>query len=259
MQNTTNYGLNKPESTDMYNIEHFNNNADIIDAKLKNHSDAIDGINGNIASIESNVEVAQNTADTATNIAKGKNQAKVFATTEKMYEWLSKEENKGIAQKGDNLYIVDVGVPDWWIAEVLDAPNADGRYYELGQLETQKVDLTTINDAIDEIISNLKWKYWNNAFGTDSITLPEKYEELILEVERGESDVRYPINVTYAQLRWTEDNPGTELCFKAGQCTTSTNYESVSVIATTTYTRIYGVYDGGQNITDASELRVYYR
>lgn len=110
-----------------------------------------------------------------------------------------------------------------------------------------------------QINNDLSWKYWNNAFGTTSITLPEKYEELILEVERGESNVRYPIHVTHAQLIWTVNNPGTELCFKAGQCTTNTNYESVSVIATTTYARIYGVYDGGQNITDSSELRVYYR
>lgn len=109
------------------------------------------------------------------------------------------------------------------------------------------------------INNDLKWKYWKNAFGTTSITLPEKYEELILEVERGESNVRYSIHVTHAQLRWTEENQGTELCFKSGQCTTTTNYESVSVIATSTYARIYSVYDCGQNITNSSEFRVYYR
>ena len=99
----------------------------------------------------------------------------------------------------------------------------------------------------------------SNAFGTTSITLPEKYEELILEVERGESNVRYSIHVTYAQLIWTVNNPGTELAYKSGNYTTSTNYESVTVLATTTYTRIYAVYDSGQNITAGSELRVYYR
>lgn len=99
----------------------------------------------------------------------------------------------------------------------------------------------------------------SNAFGTTSITLPEKYEELILEVERGESNVRYSIHVTYAQLIWTVNNPGTELAYKSGHYTTSTNYESVTVLATTTYARIYAVYDSGQNITASSELRVYYR
>lgn len=35
MQKTTNYGLNKPDKTDFYNIEDFNANTEIIDTKLK--------------------------------------------------------------------------------------------------------------------------------------------------------------------------------------------------------------------------------
>lgn len=35
MQKTKNFGLNKPDKTDHYDIEHFNENAEIIDAKLK--------------------------------------------------------------------------------------------------------------------------------------------------------------------------------------------------------------------------------
>ena len=151
MKNTTNYGLKKPDGTDMYNVEHFNENADIIDAKLKNHTDNISIITGDVATLENLVTVAQTTANTATDIAKGKNQARVFATTAKMNEWLAKAANKGVANVGDNLYIVDVGVPDWWISEVRSTPNADGRYYEIAQLETQKVDLTTIEDAIDDL------------------------------------------------------------------------------------------------------------
>lgn len=49
MQKTENYGLNKPESVDFYNVEDFNENADIVDAKLKeieqtgsNNSNAIE-------------------------------------------------------------------------------------------------------------------------------------------------------------------------------------------------------------------------
>lgn len=94
--------------------------------------------------------------DEAISIAKGKNTAHVFTTTEAMQEWLSKEENKGLYKVGDNLYIVDVDVPDWWISEVLTIADAStGYYYKIAQLETQKVDLTeiennirTINDAI---------------------------------------------------------------------------------------------------------------
>lgn len=35
MQKTENYGLNKPESTDFYDVEHFNSNFDVIDTKMK--------------------------------------------------------------------------------------------------------------------------------------------------------------------------------------------------------------------------------
>ena len=41
MQNTTNYGLKKPESTDYINVNDFNENADIIDAQLKENADSI--------------------------------------------------------------------------------------------------------------------------------------------------------------------------------------------------------------------------
>lgn len=41
MKNTTNYGLNKPESTDFYNVDDMNSNMDVIDANLKKHEDDI--------------------------------------------------------------------------------------------------------------------------------------------------------------------------------------------------------------------------
>lgn len=88
--------------------------------------------------------------DEAISIAKGKNQARVFDTTTEMNEWLSDEANKGISSVGDNLYIKDLEVPDWWIAEVLTEVDADtGFYYKISQLETSKVDVTEIvNDTI---------------------------------------------------------------------------------------------------------------
>lgn len=42
MEHTTNYNLNKPASTDFYDIDNFNNNADLIDAALKSISDKAD-------------------------------------------------------------------------------------------------------------------------------------------------------------------------------------------------------------------------
>lgn len=94
--------------------------------------------------------------DTIASIAKGRNQAHVFSTTEAMQTWLSDVNNKGLYQTGDNLYIVDVDVPDWWIAEVLDDVDADtGYYYKIAQLETQKVDLTEIENELSAIKDNL--------------------------------------------------------------------------------------------------------
>ena len=92
---------------------------------------------------------------TVESIAKGKNQARVFSTTESMENWLSDSANKGVANVGDNLYIVAVDVPDWWISSVLEAPNESGMYYEIAQLETQKVDITTIESAINSIDSKI--------------------------------------------------------------------------------------------------------
>lgn len=39
MKNTTNYGLKKPEPTDLYDIQDLNANADTIDTKLKELED----------------------------------------------------------------------------------------------------------------------------------------------------------------------------------------------------------------------------
>ena len=41
MKYTPNYGLKKPEQDDFYNVDDFNENADIIDQKLKENADAI--------------------------------------------------------------------------------------------------------------------------------------------------------------------------------------------------------------------------
>lgn len=52
LQNTTNYNLKKPDGTDNYNIEHQNDNMDIIDAEMKANSDKIDNLAGTGRTIE---------------------------------------------------------------------------------------------------------------------------------------------------------------------------------------------------------------
>lgn len=121
-------------------------------------------------------------------IAKGKNQARIFNTTTDMQTWLSNVDNKGICNVGDNLYIVDVDVPDYWISEVLETSDGDtGYYYKIAQLETQKVDLTTINKAISDLQtsvanSSLEWKKIT-VTGTTAIDLSAlDYSEICIDV-----------------------------------------------------------------------------
>lgn len=51
MQYTTNYNLKKPESGDDVTPTPFNDNADIVDSKLKEVNDSITGINASISTI----------------------------------------------------------------------------------------------------------------------------------------------------------------------------------------------------------------
>lgn len=104
------------------------------------------------AQANTNSEQAIAKAEEATTIAKGKNRARVFSTKASMQTALSDETNKGLYQVGDNLYIIDAEVPDYWIQQALDEadPNT-GYFYKISELETQKVDLTDINEAISEL------------------------------------------------------------------------------------------------------------
>ena len=68
-------------------------------------------------------------------IARGKSRAKIFNTVDELDEWLSKEENTLLLQKGDNFYIRDKGVPDYWW---------DGTAKQ--ELEVEKVDLSVFYD-----------------------------------------------------------------------------------------------------------------
>lgn len=101
------------------------------------------------------VETVEGVADEALTIAKGKNRSHIFDTTEDMEAWLSNSANMGQYQVGDNIYIVELEVPDWWISEVYTEADAiTGFYYGIAQLETQKVDLTNYLQK-SNVVNNL--------------------------------------------------------------------------------------------------------
>lgn len=141
--------------------------------------EAINGVSARVTSLSESTTASVSDLDAkineAKNIAKGRNQARVFATTDAMKEWLKNAANKGIANQGDNLYIVTKDVPDYWVEEVLDTPNDEGYYYEVEELETQKVDLTTLNAAVDQLTNDIAdvngklMRMINIAFTTDNM------------------------------------------------------------------------------------------
>lgn len=81
-------------------------------------------------------------AKKALNIATGKNQARVFATVADLDAWLAVQDNVKKLNVGDNFYIVATDVPDYWW---------DGTAKQ--ELEVQKIDLTTYDNAITALRS----------------------------------------------------------------------------------------------------------
>ena len=74
----------------------------------------------------------------ARSIAEGRALSLVFATVAALDAWLAVQENKATLKVGDNLFIQDTGVPDYWWDGTAKQP-----------LETQKVDLTAYAKTAD--------------------------------------------------------------------------------------------------------------
>ena len=93
-------------------------------------------------------------AKTVLDIAQGNTRSEVFETTSAMYAWLANAANKGVLKTGDNLYIKELDVPDWWITEALDAPNADGRYYNIAPLEAEGAGAAGSTVSVQQILTS---------------------------------------------------------------------------------------------------------
>lgn len=103
------------------NVSELNNDSQFITQEsIDNHDTS------NVAHNDIRLEI-----DEARVIAEGRSRAKVFETYEDMISWLSIAENKESLNIGDNLFIVDLGTPDYWWT---------GNIHQI--LETEKVDLT---------------------------------------------------------------------------------------------------------------------
>lgn len=86
---------------------------------------------GEVDALSGNIRDVKGIAEDAKAIAEGKAKGYVFDTKSQMEEWLSDPDHRELLHMGDNLYIIDTNVPDYWW---------DGT--QARELETQKVDLT---------------------------------------------------------------------------------------------------------------------
>lgn len=62
MKKSKNYGMNLPEMSDQYNLEHWNDNTETIDKELKKLSDQIGGVGG--SSIQTQINALDETVQT---------------------------------------------------------------------------------------------------------------------------------------------------------------------------------------------------
>lgn len=98
------------------------------------------------------VSTAQSTADTAKSIAEGRAKAVSFATVAAMKTALAAASATEY-KVGDNLFIVATDVPDYWVSKVNSTQSGDYGYYEVSELETQKVDLTDYQTKTDNSLA----------------------------------------------------------------------------------------------------------
>ena len=153
-------------------------------------SSSLKAVKGLSDKFKTMIDANRELGETALSIAKGRNQARVFDTTADMETWLKDESNKGVCNIGDNLYIVALEVPDWWVCDILDTPDAStGYYYKIAKLEVQKVDLTTIESDIDTLQSGVNTLNTNlNAINTN-LTNKTNTLQSGLDTANGEIDV----------------------------------------------------------------------
>lgn len=107
----------------------------------------IDILDNRISSATHGASSAFNIANEAKTIALGRATGYVFDTEADMRAWLNVPENINNLVLGDNLYIRDVNVPDYW----WDGTKAQ-------QLETQLVDLTeyATKEEVDDLIGDIE-------------------------------------------------------------------------------------------------------
>ena len=92
--------------------------------------------------------------------------------------------------------------------------NHDDRYYTESEINTK---ISTINNSLNSLNSNLKWKLLKSVTGTTSISFPDNFEELHIEVANTVNNV-YAFNIPKIALT------STAKCYKIGSFSYSQGY-----------------------------------
>lgn len=98
--------------------------------------------------IRTAISNAQSKADSAYTLAEGRAKAVSFETAAAMTTAL-KAAAKTEYKVGDNLFIKEMNVPDYWVSAVLDSNAGTYGYFEISPLESQKVDLSEYQKKTD--------------------------------------------------------------------------------------------------------------
>ena len=157
------------------------------------------------------ISTAQTTANEAKTIALGRSRAISYADNSDANTAITAMSNTEL-RVGDNIYIGTVGVPDWYVAEVLSAKGgqtlptsgtafADSYsigYYKLYQLETEKVDLTNYvqkSEAIKSITYSTTTKkititLANNSTSTIDLSTLASLTEVDTKITAAKAEVK---------------------------------------------------------------------
>lgn len=230
---TTNYNLSQYVGTDKPTyLGDYNSDMEKIDAQMKRNADnistaitasenasttantAVATANSAVATANSASTSAGEASTTANNAQSTANSALSTATT---------------AQSTANTAITNIG--------------------DLSDLDT--TDKTSVVDAINEIASG--WKSLGSASGSNPITLPNDYKELMLEIDSPTAG-NFAFSLERTMLSSTTKN------FNNGGYISTNNCSLVSLGVSLTSANINYVYANGENnITSTATLNAWYK
>lgn len=101
-----------------------------------------DWVNAKEGALDTKITEAKTSANNAYVLAMGRSRSHVFETKSAMENALQTAP-KGQYKVGDNIFITDTSVPDYWVKKVTESDGTTYALVEVSPLETQKVDLSS--------------------------------------------------------------------------------------------------------------------